>query len=151
MGLLKQVVNALGRGSDRHVKPGVLLGRRKEDTVRDYPADGLTPQGLITILREADSGSLSAQMELFEQMEEKDAHLYSVVNTRRLAVTGLSWKVVSAAELPGWGAARSVSRDRGLADETAAYCDDVLRKAKGFEESLVHLSLALGRNISAVE
>ncbi|MBN2560657.1 MAG: DUF935 family protein [Phycisphaerae bacterium] len=151
MGFLNRLVNSLGRGTGAAPRPGVLLGRRKEDAVRDYPADGLTPSRLVSILREADSGSLSAQLALFEQMEEKDAHLYSVANTRRLAVTGLPWEVVSAAEMPGWGIRRGLSRDRGAADEAAAFCDEALRGVDGFEESLVHISLALGRNIALVE
>ncbi len=151
MGLLERFVNAVGRGAASRPKPGMLLGRRKEDTMRDYPADGLTPKRLVSVFREADSGSISAQMALFEQMEEKDAHLYSVANTRRLAVTGLSWEIVSAAEMPGWGAGRGASRNRAAADEAAAYCDEVLHGIEGFEESLVYLSLAIGRNVSLVE
>lgn len=151
MGWLDRLVNALGRGVDQTPRSGVLLGRRKDDALRDYPADGLTPQRLISIFREADTGSLSAQMALFEQMEEKDAHLYSVANTRRLAVTGLPWEIVSAAQMPSWGASHSASNGRALADDAAAYCDRTLRNLDGFEESLIHLSLALGRNLALVE
>jgi len=129
----------------------MLLGRRKEDSLRDYPADGLTPQRLISIFREADTGSLTAQMALFEQMEEKDAHLFSVANTRRLAVTGLPWQIVSAAQMPGWNAGTGAGGSRALADEAAAYCNEVLRSVPGFEESLAHLSMALGRNLSVAE
>jgi phage gp29-like protein len=105
----------------------------------------------VSILKEADGGSLAAQMALFEQMEEKDAHLYSVANTRRLALTGLPWEVVSAAEMPGWGTGRGASPGRRAADEAAAFCDEVLRGVDGFEESLAHLALALGRNLALVE
>ncbi|HVP11859.1 MAG TPA: DUF935 family protein [Phycisphaerae bacterium] len=159
MSLVRRVVNAVRLGVRREVaadrgqapRAGVLLGRRKEDTARDYPADGLTAQRLISILREADSGSLAAQMALFEQMEEKDAHLFSVANTRRLAVTGLPWEIVSAAQMLGWSASRGGAADRALADDAAAYCSEVLRGVRGFEEALVHLSLAVGRNVALVE
>ncbi len=151
MQFLKRLVNSLGRSNASSPRPGVLVGRHGIDNFRNYPADGLTPQRLVAILREADTGSLSAQMALFEQMEEKDAHLYSVANTRRLAVTGLRWEIASAAEMPGLSAARNVAQDRALADEEAAYCDKVLRNLDGFEESLLHLSLATGRNLSVVE
>lgn len=151
MGLLNRLANAARRGSDPGPRPGVLVGRHKDDVWREYPADGLTPQRLVSIFRQADSGSLTAQMALFEQMEEKDGHLFSVAGTRRLAVTGLAWEIVSAAEMPGWGAARTVSRDRGPADAAAARCDALLRDLCGFEETLVFLSLALGRNIAVAE
>jgi phage gp29-like protein len=105
----------------------------------------------VSIFREADAGSPSSQMSLFDQMEEKDAHLHSVASTRRLAVTGLAWEIVSAGEMPGWGTARNVRRDRRLADEASDFCDRVLRNLSGFEEALVHLSHAIGRNLSLVE
>jgi len=151
MGLLDRLANALGRRPVQSPKPGMLLRRRKEDTLRDYPADGLTPERLVSVLREADGGLLSAQMALFEQMEEKDAHLFSVANTRRLAVTGLPWEIISAADVPSWGAGRRAPHQGGAADEAAAYCEELLRDLDGFEEALAHLSLAMGRNIALVE
>jgi phage gp29-like protein len=150
MSLVTKLIHAVKRNRPPAPRPGVLLRPRKEDALRDYPADGLTPSRLASILHEADRGSLSAQMALFEQMEEKDAHLYSVANTRRLAITGLPWEVVSAAEMPG-GGGRSAGRDRRAADEAAAYCDAALRDCDGFAETLAHLSLALGRNLAVAE
>ncbi len=151
MGMIARIVNALGSSGGDRPRPGVLVRRMKEDAWREYPADGLTPQKMIAVFREADQGSASAQMALFEQMEEKDAHLFSVANTRRLAVTGLHWEIVSAAQMPGWASARGVTRDRQLADEAADFCDAALRSCPGFEEALAHLALAHGRNISLVE
>lgn len=57
-----------------------------------YPANGLTPQRLAMILREADQGDLSQQAELFSQMEQRLPHLASVLQTRKLAISGLEWK-----------------------------------------------------------
>ncbi len=47
-----------------------------------YPSQGLTPERLAAIFREADAGDVRRQAELFEEMEEKDAHLGSVLQTR---------------------------------------------------------------------
>ena len=139
----RRIVNALRRqvphrqsaGRQRPTS-GVLTPRRAEDSVRDYPSAGLTPSRLSAILREADDGSLATPMQLFEEMEEKDAHLFAVANTRRLAVTGLSWEIVSAAELRD-------GVDRRNADETAEYCRKVLRNLDSFDEVMQHLSLAV--------
>jgi phage gp29-like protein len=117
---------------------------RREDSVRDYPSAGLTPSRLLAILKDADDGSLSAPMQLFEEMEEKDAHLYSVANTRRLALTGLGWQVLSAADVVE-------GIDRGAADEAAAYCREVLFSLDALDDVLQHLSLAIGRNIALAE
>ena len=63
-----------------------------------YPSAGLTPSRLSAIFREADWGSLRNQAELFEEMEEKDANLASVMQTRRLAVLGLDFQIEDASE-----------------------------------------------------
>ena len=151
MKLFERVVNALGRGARRRPRPGAVVSRRPLDAWREYPADGLTPQKMMAIFREADGGSLSAQLALAEQMEEKDAHLFSVAGTRRLAVTGLPWEVVSAAATPGWVARQRSDRERQLADAAAAHCERTLRELPGFEEALAHLSLAVGRGIAVAE
>lgn len=149
MKLLERLALAVRKAPARSPRPGLITHPRRVDTFREYPADGLTPSRLVALFKQADAGDLGAQLALFEQMEEKDAHLFSVANTRRLAVTGLRWQIVSAAELPGWRAGRNANR--GLADEVAGYCDDVLRRTPGVEESLAHLSLAVGRNLALVE
>ena len=57
MSLMAKLVNAVRRSPAPRPRFGVLLSPRKEDALRDYPADGLTPSRLVSILREADGGS----------------------------------------------------------------------------------------------
>ena len=99
MKLAERIVNAIRSRTNGRPKPGRVVLPRAEDSVRDYPGAGLTPSRLVAILREADDGSLATAMQLFEEMEEKDAHLFSIANTRRLALTGLKWQIVSAADV----------------------------------------------------
>jgi len=139
----QRIINAVRATSDRP-RPGRAIVARKEDSVRDYPSAGLTPSRLATIFKEADDGSLSTAMELFEQMEEKDTHLFSIANTRRLALTGLDWQVISAGEMQD-------GVDRNIAEEAAAYCREILSSVETFDEVLQHLSLAIGRNIAMAE
>ena len=141
-----RVVNAIRGRDDRmhRPRPGQVVEPMALDRCRDYPADGLTPSRLAAIIGSADEGSVDQAMALFEQMEEKDAHLYSVANTRRLALTGLQWEIASAAEMRD-------GVDRAAADEAAAYCREVLAAIERFDETLQHLSLALGRNIAVAE
>jgi phage gp29-like protein len=65
-----------------------------EDRYSTYPSVGLTPGGLAAIFQEADQGAVRRQMELFEEMEEKDAHLAALLQTRKLAVLSLDWEVL---------------------------------------------------------
>ena len=140
----QRVVNAWRATAASRPKTGQVVYPRAEDSVRDYPSAGLTPSRLTAILQEADDGSLSTPMQLFEEMEEKDAHLFSVANTRRLALTGLDWQVISAADVREGG-------DRRPADEAAAYCREVFYGLEAFDEVLQHVALAIGRNISIAE
>jgi len=69
-----------------------------------YPSTAITPQRLTSILRNADQGSPWEQCELFEEMEEKDAHLLSIMATRRRSVARLPLRIsapdgATAAEL----------------------------------------------------
>ncbi|MCY9765022.1 DUF935 domain-containing protein, partial [Paenibacillus alvei] len=64
------------------------------DKYSTYPSNGLTPVRLAQIFREADAGDVLRQMELFEEMEEKDPHLFSQLQTRKNAVTGLDFEVI---------------------------------------------------------
>jgi len=145
MGLKRLIAHAFGRVT-KPVRPriGQMVQPMAADRWRDYPADGLTPGRLLQILREADDGAVDRAMALYQQMEEKDAHLYAVARTRRLALTGLPWQVISAADV------HDVA-DRAAADEAADYCREVLSGIERFGDALDHLSLALGRNIAAAE
>jgi len=146
MGIATRVVNAIRGKRDqvRRPRPGQVVEATALDRWREYPADGLTPSQLVTILRAADEGSIEQAMALFEQMEEKDAHLYSVANTRRLSVTGLEWQILSAAEVRD-------GVDRSAAEASADYCREILADIERFDEILQHLSLALGKNIALAE
>jgi phage gp29-like protein len=145
MKLTQWIVNGLrGARVTRRPSAGRLLQPRAADTVRAYPSAGLTPSRLTTILREADAGSLGRAMQLFEEMEEKDAHLHAVASKRRLALTGLPWRVVSAAEI-------NARVDRSAADAAAAYCQETFEGIEAFDEGLQHLGLAIGRNIAVAE
>ena len=144
MSWTRRFVNAVRGGTASRPRAGRVVFPRREDSARDYVSSGLTPSSLIAILREADDGSLSSAMQLFEEMEEKDAHLFSVANTRRLALTGREWQIVGATNV-GDGA------DLELAGEAASYCHEVLARIDRFDEVLQHLSLAIGRNIAVAE
>ncbi len=65
-----------------------------------YPSVGLTPPRLAEIFREADLGYVARQMELFEEMEEKDAHLAAILQTRKMAVLSLDYEVLPYSKDP---------------------------------------------------
>lgn len=63
-----------------------------------HPASGLTPQRLGALLRAAEDGDADAYLELAEEMEERDPHYRSVLNTRKYAVAQLPITVKAASD-----------------------------------------------------
>ena len=70
-----------------------------------YPADGLNPQRLAAILREADAGDAVRYLELAETIEERDMHYLGVLGTRRRSVSQIDITVEAHSD-----AAEDVSR-----------------------------------------
>lgn len=104
-----------------------------------YPSSGLTPRRLAAVLREADAGNLVRQMELFGEMEEKDAHLYSCLQTRKLAVAGSPWDVLPASD------------EAGSAAEVAAFVKEAFNGMDNLEEAFTDLLDAVGKGFSVSE
>ena len=87
-GKVKPFDPALDTGERRPVTAVVAVGDIN-DKYSGYPSNALNPKRLARIFMEADQGDVMSQMELFEEIEEKDAHVMSQMQTRKLAVTGL--------------------------------------------------------------
>ncbi|MBE3574551.1 MAG: DUF935 domain-containing protein [Firmicutes bacterium] len=111
-------------------------------TVRDrwstYPSQGLTPERLARLLKEADQGDILRQMELFEEMEEKDPHLFSLLQTRKNAVLGLDWEVLPYS-------------DAREDQEIANFVADVLYNLDGLEDAFLDLLDAIGKGFAISE
>ena len=108
------------------------------DRWSNYPSGGLTPEKLGAIFKEADYGDIVRQAELFEEMEEKDAHLYSELQTRKNAVHGLDY------EIQPWS---EDAADKKIRDFVA----DCLFNLDDFEDALLDLLDALGKGYSLCE
>lgn len=109
-----------------------------QDKYSTYPSNGLTPQRLAQIFREADQGDIMRQMELFEEMEEKDAHLFSQMQTRKNAVTGLSYEIMPYSD---------DEYDKGIAE----FVQKELESVEKFEDILFDLLDAIGKGIAVSE
>lgn len=77
-------------------RPETRLIRSEQLTDRysQYPSQGLTPSKLTSILMLADQGDLSLAMELFEEMEEKDADYASQIMLRKQSIIALDWQII---------------------------------------------------------
>ncbi|OYZ03491.1 MAG: hypothetical protein B7Y42_00495 [Polaromonas sp. 28-63-22] len=104
-----------------------------------HPSRGLTPPRLASILQRAEQGDLIGQHELFQDMEEKDAHLYSCMQTRRLALQGLDWDIVPPDN--------ATAAEQALAE----YAEEALRGIQDFEDLVFDMTDGIGHGFAALE
>jgi phage gp29-like protein len=122
----------LGRLSEEHSAP-TLSGVRS--VLSGHPAQGLTPQRLTALLREAENGSPERYLELAEEMEEKDLHYVGVLGTRKRAVTQLEITVNARSDDARDQKAADMVREWLDRDELQAELFDVLDAiGKGFSQ-----------------
>lgn len=102
-----------------------------------HPATSVS--ALLGILQGAEFAYLVSQAELFDDMEERDAHLYSEMNKRKNAVAKLDWRL-SPSRLAG-------AREK----KDVANLEDVLRDSIDVETLIYDLASGIGHGFSCVE
>jgi phage gp29-like protein len=134
------ILDQFGRPVETRKKPESrpLAAAPVMDSWREYVTSGLTPQRLTALLREADTGNVSRQAELFELMEEKDAHLLGEGEKRRNAILNIEFKVLPATE---------DSRDVKVAEFVQEYFDNM----SDWDDTLISLQDSVGKGFSALE
>jgi phage gp29-like protein len=104
-----------------------------------HPSRGLTPSRLAAILEGAERGDVIAQFELFEDMEEKDAHIHAEMGKRRRAVVGLPWEIVPPA-------------NPSRAEKKAAVeLRELLNQVDDFEDVLFDMTDGIGKGFCCQE
>jgi phage gp29-like protein len=104
-----------------------------------HPSRGLTPGRLASILASAEQGDLVDQCDLYEDMEEKDAHIFAEMSKRKRALLGLDWQL----EPP---------RNATPAEEKAvAMATEWLQDMDDFEDMLFDIADAIGVGYSNCE
>lgn len=116
----------------------VVAARNVNDKYSTYPSNGLTPKRLAHIFMAADQGDIMSQAELFEEIEEKDPHIFSQLQTRKLAVTGLDWTIQPAS---------NSEQDKFIAEMVEKW----IKKIPKFNEVRMDILDAIGKGISVSE
>jgi phage gp29-like protein len=107
---------------------------------RTIPSRGLTPPKLARILQAAEQGDLIAQHELFQDVEEKDGHIFSVhADAPPEKLLGLDWDVV---------AAEDATPDE---EELAAFAKQALARHGRLRGLLFDMTDAIGHGFAALE
>ncbi|WP_028536163.1 DUF935 domain-containing protein [Paludibacterium yongneupense] len=104
-----------------------------------HPSRGLTPQKLARLLEDAERGHLIDQSDLFTDMEEKDAHIFSEMSKRKRVLLTLDWDIKPP---------RNASAgEKALTEEVREWFQDL----PGFEDMLLDCLDGIGHGFSALE
>lgn len=137
MAIVDMYGNPLKQQTLKEPQTAKLSGLHKE--YAEHPVKGLTPAKMANILKEAEEGNLKAQAELFEDMEERDAHLFAEISKRKEAVIGLNWSIEAPRD--------ATPQEKKDAD----FLSDVLADQDGLEDLFLDLLSGIGYGYAPVE
>ena len=106
--------------------------------LQTHPTRGLTPSKLANILDAAEQGDLTAQFDLFEDMEEKDGHIASEMGKRRRALI-LDWEITAP------------DNASALEKRNAEQLGELVQSIPDFEDVIFDATDAIGKGFACLE
>ncbi|HHF6827005.1 TPA: DUF935 domain-containing protein [Haemophilus influenzae] len=105
----------------------------------DHPSNRITPSKLKSILEDAENGDITAQHELFMDIEEQDSAIGANIQTRKRAILTLDWRIAEP-------------RDATPAEEKLqTEIDELFYQYPNLENLLMDMMDAVGHGFSALE
>ncbi|WP_431606466.1 phage portal protein family protein [Kingella negevensis] len=92
--------------------------------IADHPSNHITPAKMRGLFEDAENGDITAQHELFTDIEERDSAIAAALQTRKMSVLGLDWRIVAPRQANATEEQLSQAAHDYLADLPAL--DDVL-------------------------
>ncbi|MBN6077381.1 DUF935 domain-containing protein [Aggregatibacter actinomycetemcomitans] len=105
----------------------------------DHPSNRITPSKLKSILEDAESGDITAQHELFMDIEEQDSAIGANIQTRKRAILTLDWRIAEP---------RNATPSE---EKLQAEIDELFYQYPNFENLLMDMMDAVGHGFSALE
>ncbi|MCW2480496.1 DUF935 domain-containing protein [Candidatus Symbiopectobacterium sp. NZEC135] len=138
---MAQILDQFGRPLNSEVLKSPQTARVAQITRHfpEHPSRGLSIRRLPRILEAAERGDLSAQADLFEDMIEKDGHIFSEMSKRKNALLGLDWSI----EPPR----NATAEEKNLTAMIREWMDDIAN----FEDIILNAAEAIGHGFSAQE
>lgn len=138
---MPSIVDQFGRAIERDAlrEPQTARLGQLHSEWENHPSRGLTPPKLAKIMQWAEQGDLISQHELYQDIEEKDGHIFSCMQTRRLALQGLDWDVAPP---------ENATPEE---EELAQFAKDALLGMHDFDDLLFDLTDGIGHGFAALE
>lgn len=105
----------------------------------DHPSNFITPAKMKAIFEDAENGDITAQHELFMDIEERDSSIFANIQTRKRAVLGVDW-VIKAPR-------NATPQEEKLRDEV----DELFYHIGNLEDLMMDCMDAVGHGFSALE
>jgi phage gp29-like protein len=139
--MVSQILDRYGRPFERETleepQTAPLVWLHREFAA--HPSRGLTPTKASRILEDAERENIIAQYELFEDMEERDAHIACEMGKRRRAILGLEWSI----EPPRNADAREKKSTEAVRE--------LINEVPGFEDVIFDMTDAIGKGFACLE
>lgn len=100
MNALQQIFGQDFPAADKRPAIGAAVGWEPSDRAPGDVSRSLTPEKVDSIMQSANSGDTTRQCQLCAEIEEKNWDIAQALQTRRLAVAGLEWKVTPGDDSP---------------------------------------------------
>lgn len=107
--------------------------------ISDHPSNFITPAKLKATLQDAENGDLTAQHELFMDIEERDSAIAANIQTRKRAILTLDWRIA---------APRNATTQEESMQEVI---DEYFYQYTDLENLMIDLMDAIGHGFSAIE
>lgn len=104
-----------------------------------HPAVGLTPAKLHQLLTGAESGNINDMLALFEDMEERDSHIFAELDKRKRSLLSLDWYI------------KPPSDATAAEKEQAATIQTLMHAIDGFDVVIKNALDAIGKGFSGQE
>lgn len=136
-----QILDQYGRPINREVLKSPQTARVAQFTRQwpTHPSRGLNIRRLPHILEAAERGDLAAQADLFEDMIERDGHIFSEMSKRKNALLTLDWSI----EPPE----NATAEERKMAEMVSAW----MKALPEFEDITLNAAAAIGHGFAAQE
>lgn len=105
----------------------------------DHPSNFITPAKMKSIFEDAENGDITAQHELFMDIEERDSSIFANIQTRKRAALGVDWSIVAPRN--------ATPQEEKLRDEV----DELFYQLGNFEDLVMDCMDAVGHGFSALE
>ncbi|MDG6366161.1 DUF935 domain-containing protein [Glaesserella parasuis] len=105
----------------------------------DHPSNFITPAKMKQIFDDAENGDITAQHELFMDIEERDSSIFANIQTRKRAALGVDW-VIQAPR-------NATPAEEKLRDEV----DELFYQIGNLEDLIIDCMDAVGHGFSALE